>query len=336
MPEMKIENSYIIIKGRFRAPASSSFGIFIVYLDNLSKNVDKYDIVSSHFSTLYENNVNMPWHELEEIISRLKWKGEYATSLTHDIQASFDDIFQAGTGRTQDIWSSIKKSQFNKVTDIFDEVLARPTTDKAVKCEIAIENIMKSDIEEARRLRTEREAKEMLAVPEVPDHLPSSMPTLEESAVVLEVSLVLSPIAGIPIYDLKEGDRIFIKISEQTSRGQYFIDLLNASDNNEIIPIPATVIKMAKEGKIYTVLVNIGPSIYGRSLDEDTVKVKRYDPSEDKRKSKGEQEEAGFVQPAPATATEPSQKGKTSMNIIFILIGITAFLVIIILIWLLF
>ncbi len=336
-PEIKTENTYIVIKGRFRAPATSSFGIFIVFVDNLSKNVDKYDIVSSHFSTLYENNINMPWHEFEEIISKLKWKGEYATSLTHDIQASMDDIFQAGTGRTQDIWSNIKKSQLNKVTDIFDEVMARPTTDKAVKCEIAIENIMKSEIEEAKKLRTEREAKEMLSTPDAQgQQLPGSMPVLEESAVVLEVSLILSPIAGIPIYDLKEGDKIFVKISEQTSRGQYFIDLLNASENNEIVPIPASVVKMAKEGKIYTVLVNIGPGIYGKSLDEDTVKVKKYDPVDDKRKIKGMPEEAASAQPAQTASPDPAQKPKGSMNIIFILIGITAFIVIIILIWLLF
>lgn len=333
-PEVKMENTFIVLKGRFRAPASSSFGVFIIFLDNVSKNVEKYDIVSSHFSTLYENNINMPWHELEDIIAKLKWRGEYATSLTHDIQASFDDIFQAGTGRTQDIWANIKKSQLNKVNDIFDEVLARPTTDKAVKCEIAFENIMKSEVEEAKKNRSEREAKELLTSDGQPQ-LPGSMPVLEESAVILEVSLILSPISGIPIYDLKEGDKIFIKITEQTSRGQYFIDLLNASENNEIISIPATVVKMTKEGKIYTVLVNIGPGIYGKSLDEDTVKVKKYDPDEDKRKKKGVQEINFMQQPSSPSMSDTKDQGKTSMSLIFILIGAAAFLVAIILVWLL-
>ncbi len=336
--EVKMDNSYIVIKGRFRAVASSSYGVFIVFLDNITKNVDKYDIVSSHFSTLYENNISMPWHELEEIISKLKWRGEYATSLTHDIQASMEDIFQAGTGRTQDIWSNIKKAQLNKVSDIFDEVLARPTTDKNVKCELTIESIMKSEIEEAKKLRTEREAKELFSNADAGGQasLPSSMPVLEESAVVLEVSLVLSPISGIPIYDLKEDDKILIKISEQSSRGQYFIDLLNASEDNEIVPIPATVVKMTKEGKIYTVLVNIGPGIYGKSLDEDTVKVKKYDPADDKRKKKEAAPQVDFMQASPATTPEKEKKrkGKEALNIIFIIIGIMAILMLIIIIYL--
>ncbi len=337
-PDVKIESTYIVIKGRFRAPASSSFGVFVIFLDNVTKNIDKYDVVSSHFSTLYENNVNMPWHEFEDIISRLKWRGEFATSLTHDIQACFDDIFQAGTGRTQDIWAYVKKSQLNKVTEIFDEMLGRPTADKAVKCEIAIENIMKSEIEEAKKFRSEREAKEMLSTTDkdAQAQQAGSMPSLEESAVVLEVSLVLSPISGIPIYDLKEGDKIFIKITEQSSRGQYFIDLLNATEDNEIIPIPATVVRMTKEGKIYTVLVNVGPSIYGRSLDEDTVKVKKYDPAEDKRKKKPVAEEANSAQASSDNLSENNKKALLSMNMMFVLIGITAFIVIIILIWLLF
>ncbi len=75
-----------------------------------------------------------------------------------------------------------------------------------------------------------------------------------------------------------------IKITEQSNRGQYYIDLLNASADHELIPIPATILKVSKEGKIYTVMASIGPGIYGKSIDEDTVKVKKYDPSLDKKK----------------------------------------------------
>jgi len=333
----KSENTYIIIKGRFRAISSSSFGLFIVFLDNITKNVEKYDIVSSHFSTLYENNINMPWHELEEIISKLKWKGEYATSLTHDIQACFEDLFQVGTGRAQDIWSNIKKAQLEKVSSIFDEVLARPTSDKSVKCEITIETIAKTEIEEVKRDRSEKEGKEILSSTyAAPTEEISSTPRLEESAVVLEVSLVLSPVSGTPIYDLKENDRVFIKISEQSSRGQYFIDLLGASENNEIIPIPADVVKMSKEGKIYTVLVRIGPGIYGRSFDEDTVKVKMYDPAQDKRLKKQQALQAIStpVQEAPVSEKDKKGKKREALNIIFVIIGLMALLMFIIIIYL--
>lgn len=79
MSDIKVDANYLVIKGHFKATASSSYGVLIVFLDNTTKNVEKFDIVSSHFSTLYENNIGMPWGEMEDLISRLKWKGEYAT-----------------------------------------------------------------------------------------------------------------------------------------------------------------------------------------------------------------------------------------------------------------
>ena len=78
---MRMDSSYIVIKGRFKAGASSSYELFIVFLDNISKNVDRFDMISSHFSTLFENNIGMPWGEMEELISKMKWKGEYPVQL---------------------------------------------------------------------------------------------------------------------------------------------------------------------------------------------------------------------------------------------------------------
>ncbi len=340
--EIKMDSSYIVIKGRFKAMATSSYGLFIVFLDNVSKTVEKFDIVSSHFSTLFENNIGMPWNELEDIIIKLKWKGEYATSLTHDIQAGIEDLFQPGTGRTQDIWSNIKKAQINKAVTIFEEILSRPAGDKNIKCEIAIETVMKNEIEDVKRARREREGKDMLnPASDEQVEAPSDKKTdvqLEESAVVLEVSLALSPISGIPIYELKEGDKIMVKITEQTNRGQYFIDLLNATVDNEIVPIQATVVKVSKEGKIFTVLVNIGPGIYGKSIDEDTVKVKKYDPAQDKRKKADTAQvahEPAAISKTAASININSKKAKSgTFSLVFIFIGAAAILMLAIIVFL--
>lgn len=338
--EVKPDTSYIVIKGRFKALNTSSYGLLIVFLDNITKNVDRFDIISSHFSTLFENNIGMPWNELDEIITRLKWKGEYATSLTHDIQASVEDLFQPGTGRTQDIWANIKKAQVGKVVTIFEEVLGRPTGDKNIKCEIAIETVTKSEIEDVKRSRREREGKDMIGGASLLGNSQQEQANkdagIEENAVILEVSLVLSPVSGIAIADLKDGDKILVKISEQSSRGQYFIDLLNATKDNEIIPIPATVVRTEKEGKIYTVLANIGPGVYGKSLDEDNVKVKMYDPSTDKRKQVTAPDTSG-KSTTPQNAVESidmEEKKKKPMNWLFLIIGIAAILMVVILLYL--
>jgi len=342
--EFKTETTYVIIKGRFKAIGTSSYGIFIIFVDNNTKNVDKIDIISSHFSTIYENPVSMPWSELEDLITKMKWKGEFATSLTNDVQSTLEDIFQPGTGRGIDIWTSVKKGQLNKVCNIFEEYLSRPTGDKNVKVEVAIETVTRSEIDEVKRAREQKGELESANLTSnlTPTEVQKNQELgIEESAIVLDVSLVLSPISGIPIYDLKEGTKILVKISEQSSRGQYFIDLFNASVNNEILPIPATVVKVTHDGKIYTVLVNIGPGIYGKSMDEDTVKVKLYDPTTDKKKIANVKEPPPQKEQMPTSQTNiTTQEQKKdegmfiSKNLIFIIIGVVVFILLIILLYL--
>lgn len=331
--EFKTDSTYTIIKGKFKATASSSFGLFIVFLDNVTKNADKSDVLSSHFSTIFENNINMPWNELEDLISKMKWKGEYATNLTHDIQTTMEDLFEPGTGRGIDVWHAIKKSQFSKAVAIFEEYLMRPTGDKNIKCEITIETINKSDIDEMKKMREMRDNQDLINT-DISAMTQSAQPAIEDSSVVLEMSLVLSPISGVPLTDLKPGEKILIKISEQTSRGQYFIDLFNASQGNEILPIPATIESVTPSGKYYTVMVSLGPGIYGKAIEEDNVKAKRYDAAQDKRKSI-----PTLPQQAPAmmSASEPSPEGpegdKPKMkNILLFVIGGMAVLLLIILI----
>jgi len=328
--EFSPDTNYLVIKGRFKATASSSYGLFIVFMDNVTKNVDKIEIVASHFSTVYDTNINMPWSELQDIITKLRWKGEYATSLTHDIQSSLEDLFQPGTGRGIDIWNAIKKTMVNKAANFFEEFFARPTGDKGVKVELAIETITKSDIENVKKMREQRDILNSLNLQNNQPKPQQAEQKLEESAVVLDVSLVLSPISGVPIYELKEGTKIFIKITEQTSRGQYFNDLLGASEGNEILPVPATVKKVSKEGKIYTVLVEIGPGIYGKSLDEDTVKVKLYDSNQDKRKLQ-KTIEAAPTSIEPLSETPPSS---SNGSFLFWVMGGIGLLIIMILVYL--
>jgi hypothetical protein len=225
----------------------------------------------------------MPWAELEEMITHMKFKGEYATNLTHDIQATLEDLFEAGAGRAIDIWTYIKKDQLHKVLAIFDETLARPTGDKNTRTEIEIETINKSDIERVKQERIKKENQEMINSELANVENQQTGVGLDSSSVVLEVDLVLSPVSGVPIADIKQGQKIMVKIREDSNRGQYFIDLLGANVEGNTVPVPATIENIDYSGKIYTVTVNIGPGIFGTAITEDNVKTKLYNPAYDKR-----------------------------------------------------
>lgn len=341
MEQYTTDTNLIVIKGRFKASATSSFGMFIVFMDNVTKSIEKFDILASHFSTVYENNPNIPWAELEEMITHMKFKGEYATNLTHDIQASMEDLFEPGTGRGIDIWGYLKKNHIGKAVAVFDEILTRPTGDKNIKTEIVIEMINKSDIDKIKQERIQKENQEMIKNEIANIESQSAGIGVDDTSVVLEVDLVLSPISGVPIADIKQGQKIMVKISESSSRGQYFIDLLGASVDNEIVPVPAAIDKVEYSGKMYTVTVNIGPGIFGTAITEDNVKTKLYNPAFDKRNKTAIANANSGIQQGVTTGvadnsdlTNGFKEDKGPNYLVFIIIGGLALIALLIVVFL--
>jgi hypothetical protein len=65
-----------------------------------------------------------------------------------------------------------------------------------------------------------------------------------------------------------------------------FVTLLNArNEMGEILPVPATVkeVKRDKATKQVDLLVEIVPGVYGKTMEQESVKLKRYDPATDPR-----------------------------------------------------
>lgn len=331
------EPSFTIIKGRFKASATSSFGLFIVFIDNVAKCVDRFDVVASHFSTVYENNVIMPWNELEDLVGKMKWKGEFATSLTHDIQSSFDDTFDASAGRLVDILNALRRSQINKVNSIFEEALARPTSDKGVKVETVVEVVSLSDIDDVKRMREQNDQGPVISTEAISNVTQGTDDTSGGSAVVLDVSLELSPVSGKQIMDLQVGEKILVKITEESGRGQYFIDLLNANVDGKLIPVPATVEKTTAGPKSYTVKVNIGPGIYGTAINEDNVKVKLYNPNGSMAGQIVQKSQADIPMTDPALLSKQEMKEEKNFSmIVFVIAGAAAFLVLLLILFMFF
>ncbi len=330
------EASFTILKGRFKAPATSSFGLFIVFIDNMARCVDRFDIVASHFSTVYENNVVMPWNEVEDLIGKMKWKGEFATSLTHDIQSSFEDTFDPSAGRLVDILNAIKRSQMNKVNAIFEESLSRPSGDKGVKAEALVEVVTLGEIEDVRRMREQNDQGPVIPSKTIEDPSQGLTAGMDSSSVVLDVSLELAAISGKQIMDLQTGEKILVKITEESGRGQYFIDLLNATVDGRPIPVPATVEKTIASPKTYTVMVNIGPGIYGKAINEDNVKVKLYDPGMEAMGKIAKSSKPDLQMADPATLSKNEMKEEKNFGTIMFIIGGAAALLVLLLIFFMF
>ena len=106
----------------------------------------------------------------------------------------------------------------------------------------------------------------------------SSKSPLHKELSPIDVDLVLAPVSGIPVFELEIGDKIMVKLTDRSTKGNYLIDHLGARVDGTLIPVPAEVIDIEKgEENEYTILCRLGDDAYGKAVETEQVKLKRYD-----------------------------------------------------------
>jgi hypothetical protein len=299
------QSLYTIVKGRFKAIDTNTFGLFLIFMNNNLRVAESVTIIASHFSSMYETDPKLSWSDVEERIMNLKWKGEFATSISRDTQTFVENAFKGV--RSEELYSLIKSNAVSKIENLLSMMLVKPLGDKNIHIELSWENASAEQIQNAKQERELRDAPDGSASDDMlaPQPEPDDTFRVDEGSVVLEVNFVLAPVSGIPIFELQPGDRIMVKINPATKRGLYFIELLNARHDEEIVPVPGTVteLKLNKSNE-YVVLVKIGEGIFGKVIEAEQVKIKRFDPNTDKKTAANAQRNlaaAGFTKAEPVT-----------------------------------
>ncbi len=323
-------DNYYIIKGRFRGTNTNTFGIFILFINLGQKMLDNTLVAASHYSSIYDNSPDMKWDTFEEKITELKWKGEIAVNISHDLQLLLANTLKSDI--IEEMVFAVKENDLGKVEHFLVGILAKGLMDKSTIVEIKIEKVAHSDIikakdERARREKEEREAKQREEMRKAEENRFK----VEDGAVVLEIDPIIAPVSGIPIYEAKPGDLIMVKINAVTDKGNYFIDLLNArSAEGEVLPVKAVIkdVFMNAMGE-YELLTEIGPGIYGRALIEERIKIKQYNITDERINVNP----ANSVKPVAEKKIKESPVVEKKKNDFFIWIvgGITFFLAILIL-----
>lgn len=308
---------YTILKGRFKAIDTNTFGLFLLFINEDLEQAENVAAIASHFSSIYETDPKTAWNEIEERIFNLKWKGEFATSITRDLQSYLESVTQGAHG--DELYTLIKDNYVSKIESYLSTLLSKPLTDRNIHLEISWERVTPQEIMEAKAAREAQEFSESGpgdATEESQLEAENHGFNIEQGAVLLDVALILAPVSGIPIYEVKAGDSIMVKIDPTSNRGRYFIELLNAMHENEVVPVPALVqeVRMNKMNE-YTILVKIGEGIYGQTIETEQVKLKRYNPAQDKR---GNQLQ-GMSVTAPGTKRTETKQDKAISNLYWLM-----------------
>jgi len=323
-------NNILIIKGRFKSTSMNLYGQLIVIF-NGEKHVESYNTVVSTFSDAYNLEPNSEWNKCEETIVNLKWKGDYNASLTTSMMEEMNKYF-VDIKNTDILYENTFNYDYKNMDAILYDLVNRIIHDKNLILETGIEEVTQEDFRKGKEGEQEKNEKD-----EDKDQASDDNYSLEEGSAILLAKPILSPVKGKPIYDLKLGDRIMIKIEPNTDRSNYFIDLLDLREENSIKSAPAEVVDIkvgtGKNDPI-DILTLLGPGIYGKFTEEEKqVKLKIYNPAVDGPIASQKSDTTANITSEKGSVEKPLlSKGTLVMLLLFFAI-LTLFIILIMISW---
>ena len=257
----------IVLKGRFKALDTNSYGLFVIFLNEELRVVENLIAVVSHFSSLYDIEPSLPWYSLEENLINMKWKGDISVNITIDLQNFLENSLDRDRGN--ELYMLVKNNDKNRIESLLQAILMKPLNDRNVQVDTLSEYVSN---EEMAAIRAERNKPKEKKEPTPETDLGGKTKN------AIDVDLVLAPVSGIPVYELTKGDKIMVKINDKLPKGKHFIDLLGARVDGNIIPVPAEVIDIKRNEKNeYAILCKIDEKIYGKAIETEQVKLRKYD-----------------------------------------------------------
>jgi hypothetical protein len=259
-------SAYIVMKARFKALETNTFGVLLAFVNEELRMVENLMAIASHYSSLYDIDPHLPWYVLEEDIINLKWKGDIAVNISVDLQNYLESSLEGDRGN--ELYQLLKNNDLARLDSLLQSILMKPLADR----NIALETVTEITSEES--MRSARAGRDKKAAAQREEGAGASSKKDEN---YLDLDPVLAPVSGIPIYELSAGDRIMVRISDRTNRGRYYIDLLGARVNGNVIPVPAEVTHIERREGEYIILCRIGEKAMGRIVETEQVKIKHQE-----------------------------------------------------------
>jgi hypothetical protein len=258
-------NNYTILKGRFKAVETNTYGLFIIFFNGNLGTIESLMAIASHYSSLYDNDPHLPWYIIEENIINLRWKGDIAANISLDLQHFLEVTLERDRGT--ELFSLIRNNDETRMESLLLSVLIKPLGDRNIQLETVSELVTKQSMNTIREERNK--PKETKVV---------SQSGTTKGLSTVDVEMVLAPVSGIPIFELEVGDKIMVKITDRTTKGHYAVDLLGARVEGTLIPVPAEVLDISRgDDNEYTIICKLDGDINGKAVETEQVKLKRYD-----------------------------------------------------------
>ncbi len=260
-------DKYYILKGKLRCESSNFYSVFLIMIDQELKILEKVEVNVTRIPTFYNNSNTLEWYEVEEQILQDVFDGKNISTLSKSIQQGIEKIF---INEDIDYLVDLVGDEFDKFQKIIDESIGRTlgTEDLAIEMHKFESNSIVQPTNEN-------------------DNITSDMLDIENESIefdipadvnLIPVKPVLGPVSGIPIYELTEGDKIYVNIDTNFNRAKEYLEYFNAIQGDKLLPVRAEIMEIFIDmTNNYVILVKLDDTTYGRITEEEKIKIRKVE-----------------------------------------------------------
>ncbi|MCK8817299.1 hypothetical protein MWH28_07980 [Natroniella sulfidigena] len=260
-----VDKNFIVVHGKFNYGSSNNrvYGLFSLIADGKQGEFIKHELALSKQRKILNISLNVNNKVFMKTLNNLDPEQvikDQAVSLNFFSSFNPTEIFN--------LLNLVKDKQQDKIKNLFTE-----------KLEDVIEEAV--DLEIYTDLTTKAQLKNFYSdLFPTPDSSPEKEEEEEEkekeqNKLEMEIRLgctpIVSPTQGQKVSQLKIGDKLAVKITDDREIGQYLAKLLHNSEGITVGEIKS--ISFNEDSERYLILIQFGPSIYGQVLIEPEIKL---------------------------------------------------------------
>lgn len=267
------EEKYYFIKLTAQDPPNKVYVLVAIVVPENKSGIDRLDLVVAQNPDTVLIDENDSYKICRNKIQKIMLTGSPSQGATQSLLNYFKNSFNSESFMVE-FFHYLEHNELEKLKMLLMQNVGRAMGrhDLDSEAKIYLTKATRAELESSGN-KEQTSAKE-----ETPAILPESIP---EGSTVLDYQLILSPVTGTPISELKIGDVILVKIIPDTEEAVSIIQNMSLKDDSGIIhPCPATIVDLIKRENGTEIIVKIQENVYGRYLEEEAnIKVKMYEPS---------------------------------------------------------
>ncbi|MGQ0645249.1 MAG: hypothetical protein ACT4O3_07125 [Elusimicrobiota bacterium] len=217
----------VVARAKFSLPERNLYGLLILIADVKRRSLFRGRAVVSYNPALFETPLGMNWYDFERGLYAFRlWEGTLQ-QVTQDLERALLERLESPEG--EDLYDLLRDGPEEGIRERLRGILAAHFPGGRTELSVLREEL---NLDQFRRLRPEEEA-HAAAGADRPQELPGGG---------LRLSVDLQEAAdGVPAREVKEGDSVYVLITDERDIAQYLSKLLGGRRGEGWNPLTATV-----------------------------------------------------------------------------------------------